>query len=62
MTLDEIAAILARLDKVDETIAKLKEDLAACGKNDAAMWRILYIILGVVLGSGGLTLSQVVGL
>lgn len=53
MTPDEISAIMERLDKLEETVKE-------CTKNDAAFWRMLYILLGVALGSGALQLSQVV--
>lgn len=48
MTPDEIAAILARLDGFDQRCARLE--------------RLIYIVVGVGLGSGALTLSQVIGI
>lgn len=48
MTPDEIADILSRLDKNDEAHSQI--------------YRLLYLIMGVGLGTGALTLSQVVGL
>ena len=48
MTPDEIADILQRLDRNDDDHAKI--------------YRLLYLIMGVGLGTGMLTLSQVVGL
>lgn len=48
MTPDEIARIMMRLDALD----------ARCDKTE----RMLWMLLGVALGSGALTLSQVVGL
>lgn len=48
MTPDEISAILARLDRNDQDHDKI--------------YRMLYLIIGIALGSGALTLSQVVGI
>ena len=54
MTPDEIAAILARLEALEIAVKD-------CTKNDAALWRMLYLIAGIGLGTGAITLSQVVG-
>jgi integrase len=48
MTPDEIARIMDRLDTNDADHDKI--------------YRMLYLIIGVALGTGALTLSQVVGL
>lgn len=48
MTLDEIAAINQRLDAFEARCARME--------------RILYVVVGVGIGSGALTLSQVIGI
>ena len=55
MTPDEIAAIMERLRLNDE-------DHIAIKRTQEISNRLLYLTLGAVLGSGALTLSQVVGI
>lgn len=54
MTPSEIAIILARLDVVEASCAENRRMIAIAN-------RLLYLLIGAVLGTGALQLSQVVG-